>query len=257
MNEFSIDRQHWPCPISSHLKELLLNAAQQGRGCCGMIKNSGICYIKRGLAILYYTSQQMNNTLGSVIGIHDWIGASTFMNKRELFLLAIELEPIEYLFFPTKKILQLTKTEPEIYKLLYYCVVNMQPVYLQSQLTALHDKEVRIVYMLLSLAQKKQTISGAKTFIAITQEQLCLATGISRPRINEVLKRIEKHHEIAIKRGKIYILDIVALGNRLNHANTMFYDPRTKKKPLLPYTHSGMLAENVRKQINTAVPQPN
>ena len=257
MNELNIEKARWPCPVSNHVKEQLASIAQAGYGCKNLLKTSGICYIKKGLAILYYASGQMNSTLGYVIGSGDWIGASTLMNKRELFLLSAELEPVEFLFFPTQKILQLAETEPEIYKLLYYCMVHMQPVYLQSQLTSLHDKEVRVTYMLLCLAQKKQTIHGAKTAIAITQEQLCLATGITRPRINEVLKKFEKHHEIAIERGKIYILDLVALGHRLDYANTMFYDPRSEKMPLLPYSHIAMLAENAKKHINRSRPLHN
>ncbi|MGB5443985.1 MAG: Crp/Fnr family transcriptional regulator [Psychromonas sp.] len=236
MNEFKIENECWPCPLSNHLKVQLLAIAQSEKGAQRMIKNSGLCYIKSGLACLYYASEQMNNTLGYVIGSGDWIGASTLMKKNKLFLLSAELEPIEYLFFPTEKILRIAKAEMEIYKLLYHCMIHMQPIYLQSQLTSLHDKETRVVYMLLCLAQKKQTVNGAKTVINITQEQLCLATGISRPRINEVLKKFEKHQEIAIKRGKIYILDISALSNRLDCANTMFYDPRGKT--VTPPLHS-------------------
>ncbi|WP_372882416.1 Crp/Fnr family transcriptional regulator [Psychromonas sp.] len=255
MKELNIEKERWPCPISNHSKEQLARIAQSGNGCTNLLKTSGICYIKKGLAILYYASGQMNNTLGYVIGSGDWIGASTLLNKEELFLLSAELEPVEFLFFSTQKILHLAETEPEMYKLLYYCMVHMQPVYLQSQLTSLHDKEVRVAYMLLFLAQKKQTIKGAKIIITITQEQLCLATGISRPRINEVLKKFEKHREIVIERGKIYILDIVALGHRLDYANTMFYDPRTKKTPLIPYSHITKPADNAKKHINRSIQQ--
>ncbi len=231
MAEFSIDTLHWPCKISNDLKHQLLNIAQPGKGLQNTQKKAafpGIYYITSGLATYYYTSENMNNALGCVFGAHDWIGAYSLGSNAEFFIFSVEFEPVEYLFFSKQKIAQLAESNPEVFKFLYYCIIKMQPRLLQVQLTALHNKELRIVYTLLALAQKKQIIKGAKISIEITQEQLCTVTGLSRPRINEVLKKIEKHHEISIERGKIHIIDLKALGDRLNQLNTMFHDPRAK-----------------------------
>lgn len=226
MTESSINNIQWPCELSDNLKRQLLNIARPCKGTPNIQKKTGIYYVTRGLSIMYYTTDYMNNNLGFVIGAHDWLGASRIPNNTKLFLQTIVIEPEEYLFFQNHKISQLAEINPEVYKLLYYCLANIQPVHLQGQLTSMQNKEVRVVYTLLALAKKKQTINGAKISLQITQEQLSLATGLSRPRINEVLKQIENSHEISITRGKICILDIIALGNRLDHALMMFYDPR-------------------------------
>ncbi|WP_019613065.1 Crp/Fnr family transcriptional regulator [Psychromonas ossibalaenae] len=231
MTDSSIETIHWPCTISNDLKQQLLDIAQRGSGLTDTQKKQalpGIYYITSGLATISFLSENMNNTLGFVLGVNDWVGANSLGNNADVFLLTVELEPVKYLLFPKQKIAQLAENNNEVFKFLYYCMVQMQPRSLQAPLTALHDKEIRIVYTLLALAQKKHAVKGVNTSINITQEQLCAVTGLSRPRINEVLKTIEKVHEISIERGKIHITDIDALGNRLNQLNAMFDDPRIK-----------------------------
>ncbi|WP_028863026.1 Crp/Fnr family transcriptional regulator [Psychromonas aquimarina] len=231
MTDSSTDAINWPCPLSNTLKRQLLDIAQCGKGLPNTQKKAafpGLYYITSGLATLSFLSENMNNTLGFVLGVNDWVGANSLGNSADLFFLTVELEPVEYLFLSKQKIAQLAENNNEVFKFLYYCMIQMQPRSQQAPLTALHDKEIRIVYTLLALAQKKQTLKGVKTTIDITQEQLCTVTGLSRPRINEVLKNIEKAQEISIERGKIHIIDINALGERLNQLNSMFSDPRIK-----------------------------
>ena len=228
MTESSIDVPLWPCALSDNLKQQLLNIAQPCQGIPNIQKHRGLYYIGTGLFIIHYATQHMNNNLGYAVGADDWIGASKIVCSDRFFLQAIELEPVESLFFPHHKISKLAEINHEVYKLLYFCLANVQPVHLQGQLTAMQDKEVRVVYTLFSLAQKKISIEGARISLKITQEQLSLVTGLSRPRINEILKKIEKSQEISITRGSICILDIIALGKRLDHALLMFNDPRIK-----------------------------
>lgn len=228
MSYFNIESMHWPCSLSTQLKRQLLDIAQQGKGLPNTQAFPGVYYITNGLATLSVLSENMSNSLGFVIGVNDWVGANSIGDIDKMFLLSVELEPLEYLFFSKKKVKQLSENNLEVFKFLFHCLNKIQPRFWQVSLTALHGKEVRIVYTLLSLAERKKTVKGAKISIKITQEQLCEVTGLSRPRINEVLKMIEKAHEISIERGIIHIIDITALGNRLNQLNTMFNDPRTK-----------------------------
>ena len=229
MSDVNVDNIKWPCSISDDLKQQFAEISQPGKGLPNTQKKMefpGIYYITSGLATLSVLSENMNNTLGFVVGTDDWVGANTIGYLSNIFLLTVEIEPVKYLFFCRKKVALLAEKNLEVYKFLFHCLNKMQPVFWQVSLTALHDKEIRIVYTLLSLAQMKKTIKGAKVSIKITQEQLCAVTGLSRPRINEVLKNIEKAHEISIERGVIHIIDIAALGQRLNQLNMMFNDPR-------------------------------
>lgn len=229
MSDINIDEIIWPCTLSKQLKRQLLSISESGEGLPASQNKQyfpGLYYIKSGLATISILSENMNNTLGFVLGEKDWLGANAIGYMDELYLLSVELEPIKHLFFCKEKVINLAQTTPEVYKLLFHCLQKDQPKHWQVTLNTLHDKEVRIVYTLLSLAGKKTVIKGAKISIKITQEQLCIVTGLSRPRVNEVLKAIEKAHEISIERGTIHINDIKALGSRLDQLNTMFNDPR-------------------------------
>ena len=232
MADFPMQNINWPAELSDDFKDKLMTIAQIRKGLkqypSRMVngKVPGITYITKGIIFIYHTSKNMNNINGVVCGSHDWLGGDGIDNNAEIIIFIEQIEEIEYLFFPAIKVKELAETEPEVFKWLYYCTVKIQPNILQSQLISLHDKEVRIVYALLTLAKHKQVIIGQQTSLQISQQQLSTITGLSRPRINEVLKKIEKENEIAIARGKIYIIDKKALGKRLGNANLMYTDPR-------------------------------
>ena len=232
MTDFPIKNINWPAELSDNLKNKLMAIAQLKKDLKqypSHIVNGdtpGVSYLIDGIIMIYYTSENMNNIRGIVCGQHDWLGADTIDRNTESTIFIEQVEEVKYLFFPTDKVKKLAETEPEVFKWLYYCFVKMQPSILQNQLISIHDKEIRIVYALLTLAKHKQVLLGQQTSLQISQQQLSTITGLSRPRINEVLKKIEKQNEIVIERGKIHIIDKLALGKRLDHANLMFADPR-------------------------------
>ncbi|PKF61754.1 hypothetical protein CW745_10595 [Psychromonas sp. psych-6C06] len=229
MSIVNIDNIQWPCPLSKDLKQQLLALSHPGKGMPNTNKNMslpGIYYITKGTGILFITCDNMSSSLGLAIGVNDWTGASSIGNDNKVLLMSLELEPVQHLFFPKQKLELLAKQNLEAFKFLYHCVTTEHPQVFQASLTSLHDREVRIAYSLLSLAQKKSFIKGANMSLKITQAQLSTITGLTRPRINEALKKFEKAQEISMTRGEIHIIDVNALGNRLNQLNTMFSDPR-------------------------------
>jgi DNA-binding GntR family transcriptional regulator len=58
--------------------------------------------------------------------------------------------------------------------------------------------------------------------IDISQKQLSQITGISRPRLNEVLKQLEAVGEISLERGSIHLIDIPALSLRTHKLDNAF-----------------------------------
>ncbi|WP_425457433.1 hypothetical protein [Colwellia demingiae] len=53
--------------------------------------------------------------------------------------------------------------------------------------------------------------------------------GLSRPRVNEVLKSLEQQEILQLSHKKIKIKNIKAVFKRLDEANLSFYDPRIKR----------------------------
>ncbi|MEZ8386518.1 Crp/Fnr family transcriptional regulator, partial [Vibrio splendidus] len=49
--------------------------------------------------------------------------------------------------------------------------------------------------------------------------------GISRPRLNEVLKGIEQQGLVKIQRGKVFIADVKGLYEHISPMNLMIRDP--------------------------------
>lgn len=232
MQEYNVEDIQWPAPLSESLKQKLLNIAFYGNDFKPKIpvnnktKNPGVYYFISGLATFSYSTPNMKNIRGCVFGRGDWLGANSLYNERGLYLVPEEIEKVSFLYFPKERINKLIESTPEVYQWLFYCVGNAQPKIMQSQLTAMHDKTSRIVYTLLELARYTPLLLGSSSFIRISQQQLSTVTGLSRPRINEVLKSLEKLGQISLQRGSIHLLDLPALGKHLETLNTMFHDPR-------------------------------
>ncbi|MGB1322737.1 MAG: Crp/Fnr family transcriptional regulator, partial [Vibrio gallaecicus] len=60
---------------------------------------------------------------------------------------------------------------------------------------------------------------------------LSTITGISRSRLNEVLKGIEQAGLVTIQRGKVFISDIEGLYERISPMNLMMRNPVEDIKP--------------------------
>jgi CRP/FNR family transcriptional regulator, cyclic AMP receptor protein len=232
MQQYDVEKINWPTALTPTLKEKLLSIAYYSDNFSAQMtqnvkpQHPGVYYFIKGLATFSYTTPNMKNIRGCVFGTGDWIGANSLFRTNSLFLLPETLVPLEFLYFPRDKIEQLSLSSTEIYKWLFYCINNSQPKIMQSQLTALHDKTCRIVYTLLELARYTPFVLGSFPSIRISQQQLSTVTGLSRPRINEVLKILEKKCEISLERGCIHILNQPALNKYLHELNVMFHDPR-------------------------------
>jgi CRP/FNR family cyclic AMP-dependent transcriptional regulator len=232
MQQYDVEKIKWPTSLSATVKEKLLNIAYYGDNFTPQVstnaklKHPGVYYFIRGLATFSYTTANMKNIRGCVFGGGDWIGANSLFREKSLFFVPETLIPIEFLYFPRDKIEKLSITSPEVYQWLFHCIDNTQPKIMQSQLTALHDKTSRIVYTLLELARYTPVLLGSSPSIRISQQQLSTVTGLSRPRINEVLKTLEKKGEISLERGCIHLIEQAGLAKYLDELNTMFHDPR-------------------------------
>ena len=133
-----------------------------------------------------------------------------------------EIYPTIIICFPKEKIDRLAATNDEVYKWLYHCTLDVQKCWLQAQLCSLYDRECRIVFSLLDISKRLPSVKGSLLKIDISQKQLSQITGISRPRLNEVLKQLEAVGEISLERGSIHLIDIPALSLRTHKLDNAF-----------------------------------
>lgn len=135
-----------------------------------------------------------------------------------------ELEPVEVIFFPKDKIDQIAGKDPLVYKFLYHSSLESQQAWLKAQIVSLHNRETRVVYALLEVSRHTSQIQGSIVSVNASQKQLSSITGISRPRLNEVLKMLESNGEISVMRGAIHLLEIERLKQRLAPMSNMIIE---------------------------------
>ena len=104
---------------------------------------------------------------------------------------------------------------------------------MQAYLTSIHEKEQKTVYVLLELAARQNTDVNDVARIDVSQSQLSSITGISRPRLNEVLKNLEKKKGIKTHRGRVVISDFDVLYHCISPMNLMLRDPSDRLMPQL------------------------
>ncbi len=227
----SIDVE-WPCYLPESLKETLMSIAVYKKGVSAFEVTEkytyfpGLFYIIRGSCGLCFSTQDMSNIVGGVIGRHDWIGATSINSQQKFFCIAEEVEPMHMLLFPQDKMFTLAEQEPQIYSFLYYTTQKFQQTWLQTLLFTIHNRQQRIIFTLLELRARQETMLGAVDCIKISQYQLSTISGVSRSRLNETLKDIEKRGYISLMRNKIFLLKLPALQQMIKPMNLMTKDPR-------------------------------
>lgn len=232
MLEPTISEQiQWPCELPQELIDSLVEIAVFKTGIHSLeitqkFQNlPGVFYILSGSAGICFSTENMKSLSGGVIGKGDWMGALTIHAEYNLFAVAEEVEPISMILFPADKVLELAEEQCMVFKWLLHCGTRAQSIWMQAYLSSIHEKEQKTIYVLLELAARQTNITGATVSINVSQTQLSTITGISRSRLNEVLKGIEQAGLVTIQRGKVFISDIEGLYERISPMNLMMRNP--------------------------------
>ncbi|MDK9738191.1 Crp/Fnr family transcriptional regulator [Vibrio sp. D404a] len=231
IDAYLFDQINWPCELSNSVLEKLRRIAilKHGIDALEITKRyqniPGVYYIMKGSAGLCFSTENMSNMVGGVVGCGDWIGALAIYKDYQLFAIAEEVAPVTMIHFPRSKVQQLAEQEPEVFKWLLHCATKIHSVWMQAFLTSIHEKEQKTIYVLLELAARQHASSENVMRIDVSQSQLSSITGISRPRLNEVLKNLEKVNGITTHRGRVIISDFDVLYQRISPMNLMLRNP--------------------------------
>lgn len=228
----SIDQIHWYSDISDALKQQLVDIARIQHGLTGIIQPAGysrltgLVYFVSGIQTFCYTPKHGGNVLGAIFGAGDWLGSLALWDDYKVFILAEEVEPASVLYFPGKEIERLTEKDPNVYKWLFFIAKRTQRTWTRANLAAQHDKNTRAAFVILEMAIRQAGAELKPMTLAVSQQQLADVTGISRSRLNEVLKGFEQDGDISLRRGSIELKSPQALSARLHSLNSMFQSGR-------------------------------
>lgn len=219
----------WPGDIATSLQQALLAIArpvdllqQYNR----LNPPPGIFYLEQGAVLLTVPDGQMKRSIGMALGPGDWWGIHAFDPEvHQLFSLMEELLPPVAWLLPKAEVEQLGRQAPEVYKWLFAIALQQHGVRLQLNLNSWHSLPQRVAYLLLHLGDRCGQALPEGLQLPISQQQLSLLAGISRPRLNEVLKQFELDGLLRLARGRILLLDIPGLRAPLQCLNLMFHDP--------------------------------
>ncbi|GAA4502524.1 Crp/Fnr family transcriptional regulator [Pseudaeromonas paramecii] len=219
----------WPGDIATSLQQALLAIArpvdllqQYNR----LNPPPGIFYLEQGAVLLAIPDGQMKRSIGMALGPGDWWGFHAFNPEvHQLFsLMEVLLPPVAWLL-PKAEVEGLGRQQPEVYKWLFAIALQQHGVRLQLNLNSWHSLPQRVAYLLLHLGDRCGQDLPEGLQLPISQQQLSLLAGISRPRLNEVLKQFELDGLLRLARGRILLLDLPGLRAPLQCLNLMFHDP--------------------------------
>lgn len=191
----------------------------------GFFNFSGLIYVKQGRFSISLPQQSLDTLYSFIVESDNWFGGLTLMPLPHPFLLISEIDKVELLYIPKTRLTEIADAHPVIYKWLLNIAADNLPQWFQVPLIALSNKKIRVVYCLATLLPiNNNHLSNIE--IDASQQKISNICGLSRPRVNEVLKELELQKLIQIQHKKIIIADANALFKILDEANLCFYDPR-------------------------------
>lgn len=218
------------------LKQQLLDIARLKTNLKGAVPHNcfgninGVIYFLNGIQTFSYTPTESSNMVGMIYGTGDWIGALSIGDEYKLFVLSEELEPIRILYFPSKEIEHLAAEDPNVYKWLFFAAKGAQRIWASASAVTQHDKVTRAAYAIMEMAIRQEKSNANKLTVKVSQQQLSDLSGISRSRLNEVLKSFENEGAITLSRGSIQINDQSKLSDKLKPLYSTFQINQRKKR---------------------------
>ncbi|TMX62315.1 hypothetical protein DA097_15215 [Vibrio rotiferianus] len=213
----------WPCELPTALKTELLDIAIPVGSITQHINNvrlskspKGIIYLASGIICSSFNVEGTNSMNATIFGPTSWLGASQLKLPININANIDELERTECILFPRDKIESISERNPLTYKWLYYSSSKSNICWIKSQHASLFDKYTRVAFCLSEISTQLPTIVGCNKTIKLSQKSLSNITGISRPRLNEVLKMLEEKGLISLNRESVTILNEPRLKQELH-----------------------------------------
>ena len=194
----------------------------------GFFHLSGIFYLKSGRFTISIPQKNMETMYSFVFEPKHWFGSMSIMKFPSPFVMIHEVEKAKVMHIPENKLMEIAGKDPSIYKWLLKIATDNFPFWLQVPVITACSKDVRVIYYLTTLLPQRTT-NDNHAELTISQQEISEICGLSRPRVNEVLKELEQQGILQLSYKKIKITDVKRFFERLDNVDLAFYDPRAQK----------------------------
>ena len=226
------DKINWPVDLSTSLIEQLAAIAQVKTELTTKelddsgIAHQGISFILQGTATICMQTPQLKTVNNIVMGKGDWFGSYDIEEASYTPFFLTQIDKLTLIHFKNTHLQRIANNNIEIYKWFHALSFSAKAKWLQSQLIMTENILCRVAYLLIEIIAHQKQLQGELPKILLSQQQISRITGISRPRVNEAIKQLERNNLLYLARGCIYINDITGLGNQLNNIDLSIRDPR-------------------------------
>ena len=158
----------------------------------------------------------------SVLGPGDFFGEQALLGpQHQRTASVVALEPVETLSMDSTTFDHLRRAHPSVERFLVEALAAQVRRLTAHLVEALYvPAEQRTLRRLLELLRQYRS-SGNSWTVPITQQDLAAMAGTSRPTVNRVLRGMEEAGVLRLGRGRIEVLDVVALRHRATSAAPM------------------------------------
>jgi CRP/FNR family cyclic AMP-dependent transcriptional regulator len=167
--------------------------------------------IVSGTVAVYVTTPTGSMAIFAVFGPGEAVGEMALVEAGERTATAIALELAETLSLRRDQFEELRGRHPQIDRMLVDLLaarVRRQNAHLVDAYFA--SAERRVIRRLAEISERVPDGGGIRT-VRITQEDLAALAGTTRPTANKVLRELERAGTLALRRGRIEVLDLERL----------------------------------------------
>lgn len=220
----------WPCKLSNDLKVKLSKSvevidAEPSQDLTGLA-SLGVLHVVQGIVIPCMLTKSVRTVTGVVLGKGVWFGNANLSNIINPHLEFEVIEPAKILLFPVEASKKIAEQNEQIYKWLWCVHQGISSRWLQAQVISGESIIARLAYLLLDIAAQLGSTLVSTYPINASQYQISTMSGISRSRVNEALKDLERQGNISINRSSITIVNIKGLSTHLEEIDLSYHDPR-------------------------------
>jgi CRP-like cAMP-binding protein len=170
--------------------------------------------IASGLIAVYITTPVGSSTIFALLGPGEAVGEMALVDAGARAATALAMEPSETLSLRREQFEELRARHPQVDRVL----VGLLAARVRRQNAQLLDAyfasaEDRVLRRLAEIAARVPERGGLRT-VRVTQEELAALAGTTRPTANAALRELERRGIVALRRGRIDVLDVDALTSR-------------------------------------------
>jgi CRP-like cAMP-binding protein len=170
--------------------------------------------IASGTVAVYVTTPVGSTAIFAVFGPGEAVGEMALVEGGERAATAIAMEAVETLSLRRDQLEELRAQHPGIDRVLVALLaarVRRQNAHLVDAYFA--SAETRVARRLAEICDRLPETAGRRT-LHITQEDLAALAGTTRPTANKVLRELERAGTLALRRGRIEVIDLDRLAAR-------------------------------------------